>query len=668
MASRMVTWFPKTTKIPKTLMQGALTAYGKMEEFPRIIGFYAEVGRYAEVLFGKKLDQLSQTERAVVYERALEVSKKVYPNSQNVPDAIKKLSTTGTLEPFVAFQYEIFRTIYASAKIAVSDIKEGTQTKNGRMVSAGVVRLSSLIGALWGAYALNEAFNRRSGVSGEQDKAMRRRFPEWDRTGKLIITHFSPDEVAYANQSYIMPQSIPAAAIEAALKGVTPQEATLAFLKETVGIMVSDGGLVIKPLVQVATGRNEFGRSIYPEDGGKFFDVSSIAAKDVRDVATEGQNLLIGANYLLKSWAPGFITESTRWYKAARDEVGPDGQLYKVGDLIQRLAGVRVQRIDIPLQFNREAGELFSRINTARTEYGRARNRRDATPQSIEDAYQLSEQARKIVFRDLVNQIRDAELLNQPKQQILSNLREAGIPSDLLLGAINGFYVPGEKVKGLAARDRFEAMMNQPQAKRDATWAQIQAAEPMLAKAFRPLWKEWHQARTEEERMLLSLGDNDGTRARIIAQILLRQPSPEAKQAKYRDLYTRGLIRGQTYEQLQNDKVWSEARALLKVGQDANLFPAREPNATPPTNPGATLRRPPSTPSSISKFREGEVYRDRTTGQLRQYRGGQFVPVKPSPPTATPPPPPKRTSFNEGTLYKDPDTGVIRLYRNGQFV
>ena len=645
LGSRMVTWFPKGMEIPKKVMGGALSAYGKAEEFPRIIGFYAEAGRYAKALFGKDLNLLNPNERAIVYDRAVTVSKEVYPNSQAVPEAVKKLSVSGVLEPFVAFKYEVFRTTYESMRRGVKDVSEGVQTNNPRLVTAGMARLSALIGALYGAYAVNQALNETRGLSGEQDEAFRRRLPDWDRTGLLVVTDMNPQEVAYANQSYLLPQSVPVAAINAALEGKTPVEAAAMFVKETAGGMVSDGGLFIKPVMEAVTGYNEFGRRIYPRDGGKYMDVSSIQSNAVRDAATGGQNLVVGAMHVLKTAAPGFLTESMKWYKAAKEEVGPDGQVYQTGDLLQRLAGIRVQRINLPLQFERHAGELFSRLNDARTEFGRARNRKDATPASIEEAYQMSEQSRKIVFRDLVQHIRDGELLKQPKEQILTNLREAGIPSDLLLGAVNRFYVPGMKEQTISARERFEAMMMLPEAKRMAMWSSIQATEPMLAKAFRPLFKEMAQARTQEERMILALDDNDGTRARLIAQMILTQPTPTAQQVKYQELFQRGMIRGQTANQLYGDpdqaaKIWAEATVMLKNGRNPALFPQQSPDATPPTNPGATMRRPPVAPAPVpqpvapapapsSKFREGQYYKDKTTGQIRQYVNGQFVPVQP---------------------------------------
>ena len=644
--SRMVTWIPENVrKFARGALNGALSIYGKAEEFPRLIAFYGEVERYSSALFGKPSEQLTTAERAVVYDRSLAVSRDVYPNSQAVPEVVKKLSVSGILEPFVAYKWEtLFRTPYNTVKRAMDDIREGQQTRNPRLVISGVARLSSLIGAMYGAYAINEAYNKKKGVSGPQDKSIRNILPAWDKTGMLIITDLSADEIAYANQSYIMPQSIATAAIKAGLSGVTVTEAAAMFLKETAGGMVSDGGLFLKPVMEAVTGTNEFGRRIYPRDGGKFVDVSGIQSEAVRDIATKGQNLVAGTMHALRNLAPGFTSESMKWYKAAREEVGPDGQVYKIGDLAARLGGVRINRIDIPLQFERKAGELFGRFNEASTDFGRARNRKDATPESIETAYQMMEQSRKIIWRDTVEYLRDGENLNQPKDKMLKNLRESGLPSDFLLGVMNGFYVPGKKINAMTAREQFQILMSQNQKGADEMWAQIVASNPTLAKAMRPMFREVAMGRTEEDRMVLAMDDNDGTRARTIAQILLTIPDLTQRQIKFEDMSNRGLIKGQTAVQLYGDpiqsaKIWAEAKVRLQMGQ-LPLSP-REPDSTPATQAQSAMRpgpQPVATPAApppppkiepIGKFKEGGFYRDRTTGGLVRYQNGQFVPVNP---------------------------------------
>jgi hypothetical protein len=336
------------------------------------------------------------------------------------------------------------------------------------------------------------------------------------------------------------------------------------------------------------------------------------------------------------------MTEGMKWYKAAREEVGPDGQVYQTGDLLKRLAGVRVQRIDLPLQFKRHAGELFGRLNEAQTTFGNARTRKDATPESIDTAYQMLEQSRRIIWRDVVQHLRDGELLNQPKDRILKDLRESKLPADFLLGAMNGFYVPGKRDRGVTPREQFQVMLSLPAAEADAMWARIVSTDPNMAKAMRPMFREVAIGRTEEERMILAMDANDGTRAKVIAQAILNLPDDNARKAKWTEWSERGLIKGQTANLLYGDpiesaKVWAEARVRQQMGTPP--MPPREPNSTPPTNPGATMRRPAPVappppapaprPSPLTQFKEGAYYQDPTTKEVRQYVNGRFVKVQP---------------------------------------
>lgn len=670
-SNRMVTWFPKTMAIPKALIKGALWTYGKVEEFPRLIGFYAEVDRYAYAMFGRPVDDLNSQELALVYRRAVDVTKRVYPNSQMVPEVVKKMSVIGSMDPFAAYKFSVYQTTVETGKIIRADLAEAVKTSNPRLRRAALARLAGLIGGLYGAYWLNDTLNKLSGVNDQQDKALRRRLPEWDRTGMLVVTSLTPEEAAYANQSYLLPQSMITAAIKAGLEGATPMQAGAAFIKETAGSMVSDGGLILKPVMEAVTGYNEYGRRIYPRDGGKYVDVSEIQADAVRNAATGGQNLVVGTMHVLKSIEPGFSSESLKWYKAANEEVGPDGQIYKVGDLTARLMGVRVQRINLPLQFERQAGELFSRINEARTEFGRARNRKDATPESIEKAYQLSEQSRKIVYRDLVQYLNDAQLLRQDRETTLRMLQKAGIPSDFLLGAINKIYVPGTKEKEVPAREQFEAMKRLPQAEQDAEWMRVQMTDPKLHKQYQALEREREAGITSEIRMLKNLDEDNGQRARMIAQLIIDAGDEQAQEQKAQEFRSYGLTKGETGRWLYDDpelkaKTWAEARALLETGKNPNYLPlpsapSIEQPAAKPAQPRGSIEQPAPKPLQLPP--QEDVFRDGQGRLWRQLPNGKYQKV-----TEPPPVPGKKTSFIEGKLYRDPTTGVMKVYRNGQFV
>lgn len=624
LGANAVTWVPKgaVTTAAKKLGRGVVTTYGNFEELPKMVGFYAEVNRWSKAIFNKEVDALTPAEKATVYREAVNVVKEVYPNHLKVPEVFRTLSNLGALNPFVAFQYEVFRTTYATLRRGRQEFEMSIRLKNPRIAAIAASRISTTVGIIAGAVAISEGLKASKGISSEQEKELKKNMPEWDRNGMLLLLDVTPDEVAYANQSYLIPQAIISRAIQSATEGDTPAEALLSFFKTTAGEMVGeDGGLVIGPALDALAGETNLGRRIYPQDGGKYIDISGIEGENTMEAAAGAQNFIARSMYLLNKAAPGFVTESQRWYKAAKEEVGPDGQVYKMSDLTQRLFGVRVHRLNLPLQYRRRANTIAARFNTALSEFRKVRDRLDTTPAKLDEAYELSEQSRKIVFRDLVGYLRGGVIAQQPTDQMVKNLREAGVSSELIFNAITGVYTPGPKEATVTARERYDlAMRGKPEGERLATWANIQRTDPALARAWREFAREESMQRTEVDRVLLNFEERDGTRAQKAAIYILSKPTQAERDATYQGLVNRGVLRGPTLARLTaNDeasaKLWAEADQLVKTGKALNAL------ALPPS--GGPLASPPP------RYVEGRIYQDRTTKKKVRYQNGQFVPVEP---------------------------------------
>ena len=210
---------------------------------------------------------------------------------------------------------------------------------------------------------------------------------------------------------------------------------------------------------------------------------------------------------------------------------------------------------------------------------------------------------------------------------------------ELLLGAIIGVYIPGEKEAKVTARDVYLKLQQLEPGKRDAEMARLAAADPMMARRVLPYLREDLRGRTQMEKLILSLDAEDGSRAQMIALIAASQPTEAAKNLMYQHMLERGLATGVTGSWLQGEKkqnIWANARAML---DGERVLPKPSIDLTPPTEPGKTMKAPPAP-------------------AVPPQRKLRFVPDEP----------PVKTSFKEGRLYKDPTTGTIRMYRNGQFV
>lgn len=451
---------------------------------------------------------------------------------------------------------------------------EGLATKNPLLVAEGALRASSFVGMVLGALAINEQFSQRSGVSPRQEEAIKRTVPEYDKDGLLVITDLNPASVAYANQSYIMPHSLPAAAVKAALDGVSPLDAAMLGSEQLIAAAAPFGGSTwITPLKEAITGKNTFGRDLFPKDAGPFVDTSSIQSRPLQDLSIGAQTFLQRSGYFLnRAYTPGTVNTAVKWKKMAYDEVGPDGQLYDPKDLASRLVGLRVNRLDIPMQYERRASGLGDRLKLAHQDVNRLTERKDTKPDDLEFAYRMQETARKRILGDIRTYIDDGMEMLQPREKLIENLGKRGVSADLILGAINGYYVPGRKGKDPTLEERLAAVEELPQAQKDAAWNQLIASDLVTAKAMRGLKeskeKEAALGVTPEDKLFLGMSITDGSRARNVARHLIFKSGDNLKAMEplYRQMEDKRIITPEVQYQLDNPKVWSEARASLKAG------------------------------------------------------------------------------------------------------
>lgn len=553
---------PKTAKFFGKVNEGVLKAYGIMEEFPRVLGFYLEVARYKNVF-----PNMSEAE---VYQRAAKVTRDVFPNSSEVPDILKKLSLTGGVNPFVNFQYEtMFRNPYNTFRIAASDIAEGRATNNPALVNAGIKRASWFTGTVFGSMALNEALKDRSGVDDKQAASIKRLVAEHDQTGLLAIQTLTRDELAYSNQSYLIPQSIPAAAMEAALSGVSPLDASLRFGKEIYANFSGGGGTLIGPAFRAITGRSESGRQLFNKDSGKYFDVSKMESKDAQDFSLGAQRVLEGVSYVAdKSFKPGTANDITMWSRLANNEVGPDGELYRKGDLAGRLLGLRTTRLNIPDRFDRKASLLASRLNAASESFNNIEKLKTSKKEDIDGAYKIKEQARIRIFNDIKIHLEDGKNLIQPRVNMIDGLREAGVDAELISGALHGYYVTGKQGKEPSTREKFNALMALSSAQKDAAWSALKSDDINAAREMRPMFRQEQRGISSADRVLLGMNINDGTRAINIATILRLEPDDVSKSALYNDMRIKGIINREVDMQLRDPKIQARSTVSTKVDSD----------------------------------------------------------------------------------------------------
>lgn len=543
---------------------GIMNAYGKFEEAPRILGFYAEVERYRKVF--------PRATESELYDRAAKVTRAVFPNAAETPDFVRKLSLTGLGNPFISWTHETFwRNPYNTMQVAKADIAEGLATGNKRLVAAGANRAAWWTGTVAGAIAINEALRSRNGVSDRQEEAIKRIVPQWDKRGLLLIRELTPQQLAYANQNYLVPQSIPAAAIKAALSGTSPTDAAAEFTKEFVSNYYGDGGTLIGPAIQAFTGRNDFGRQLYTQDAGKYVNTAGIKNPNAQELSIKAQQGLERlADFANKAYMPGTVNEAVKWKRAMNEEVGPDGQLYDKGDLARRLGGYRLNRLDVPKQFARLGHDFGGRLREIGTQFTRVLNQPTSKPSDVENAYQIQEAGRQRVYNDVKTYLQDGVELSQKQSDMIAHLQKGGVSTELILGALSGYYVPGKKDKKPTLQERFDSLVALPEAEKQAAWGALMKDEPLVAKAMIPQFKKEVRNLTNEDKLLGGLAIDDGTRARNVARLIMMEPNENQKKALYRYYQEHRIVTPAVMMQLADPQIWAQAKSAAKGLQEAS--------------------------------------------------------------------------------------------------
>lgn len=469
--------------------------YAGSENVMRYMNWKAEMARYREAFPQLPADQLE--------EYAARVVRATTTNYAMIPDAVRKLSVGGVLGTFVNFPYEQFRHAYNMARIARDDLAQGAAQNNPALVRAGAARLAALLTAAAGTGAVAAWSLRENNITPDQDAALRRRFPSWDRNQSLIYQGRDGDNVAYMNQSYLNPQTVIINGGLAANRGQTLEEGAENALKsamETFG----GGSVLLKPGLETLLNRTERGRQISsPED--------SAAQQGVDRVS-----------YLAdRAYSPGFLNSLTRFAKGYRGETGPDGQVYTLGDAAQRLIGKRINRVNLPYRFAVEARELNHRLGDVASSYEGVRRRELARPDKIDQAYALAETRRQVVFKDLTRYLADANTLGYDPEKSIRWLRDGGVPAEFILSALDGRYTPGDREPTKSGRKLLEEIRAKPEAERLSAFVQTVTSNPRFLDTVRTALREQARGITEADRLIGAL-DTD-TRAAYLRNKLATQ-------------------------------------------------------------------------------------------------------------------------------------------------
>lgn len=395
----------KAGKLPFEVYQGVDSAF-------RIANFEVELARYSKALkIDPKNPQLRQDVANII--------KDTYPTYSRVPMAVKALRRFPLMGAFVSFPAEVIRTNLNTLNLARKEMR----TPGLREI--GAKRFAALAGTTLLPVVTSQVLNNLSGISSEEEKAMRRFVPPWSRNGNLQITKEKDGHYNYFDLKYSDPYS---------------------YLKEPLVAAMRAGG---EPDVHYW---QAFGTLIQPFTdekifASKLFDITRNTTDSGRTVWDENDSLDERTTKILthlgESITPGSAKSINRLYKAATDKKGDFGREYDLGHEAFAQFGFRTSKLDIANSLAiHKLPQSKRKINGYSGDFTREMRRTQLDdPQQLELYTKVNEDRFKewqTVHRD----IQAAQTLGVGLVKVELALQKSGFNKDEREALRNGTFIP----------------------------------------------------------------------------------------------------------------------------------------------------------------------------------------------------------------------------------
>lgn len=500
--------------------------YGGIDDLTRYAAYRSELARYSAVFPGMPEAELRR--------HAAEVTRATMPTYSAVPQVVKQLSTAGVAPPFINFTWEVFRNTLNTARVGIRDLRTGQATGNAAQMRAGAARLTALTASLGAAsvWGLSKLSRDEHGVTDDQDAALRYFSPPWNKDGTL--QYHGPasagQPVSFSNLSYLLPQAVVWQALDAARRGLDENQAGGEFVRalgEQFGTNPVKDSVVLTPAVGALTG-------LEPQTG-----------RPIPRSAVD-PTVLDRAKYFAKeAFMPLAVDWVRKMRKAQSGEQGDYGRVYSVDEQLRRLVAVRQQTLDPVKAVSWKARKQGEELNQAADIYHLQR-RRQAVPAMMDVAYQAAERERQRVFTDMQAAMKHARALGVGDDQVIEAYRTARLPAKVILGALDGRYVPLDREERVTPAQIAEGLQEKKADERRAALVELYRNDPALAGRVIGSIKEAAKNLTPRDKLIQSLAPAD--RAAYLRRQLEAQPSSEARRSWLLDLRRKGVLTDSVFQ------------------------------------------------------------------------------------------------------------------------
>lgn len=508
-----------------------LDPFGKAYSVPDIMFRVSAWENYQRFLRKAVPSFADKKNQARLEELAAKLTNDTYQNYSFLNEGLKTLSKYGVLGQFAAFSLELIRNQYNQSRLIREmlngrfgrELSEEFGTVNERAIrKEGAKRLAALTGVYAAATGGITMYNRNVGdVSEEEERAYRDDvLPEWDRTRELVLHKGKDGKIYHKNASYLIPHAQMAGVITSAMRGEDFQEAASNALGTMIEDIGGEGNFMMNAIVPAV-------QNYVP---GKEEKISKATGR------IENISERFGW-FVDEAFMPGLFRE----VKKATSETDPQ----PASQTALRQAGIRINDTTI----NEGAGfKIRSAENDLRSiarDYGRAKYR--LTGDELNAAYDELNGAYQENFQRLIGHAQGYKTLGMGESEVIKLLKDNGISGRNALLAIDGKMAELPRANRDTPTSRWEAMEGKSM---EAKRTEIRQIDD---KAMRDsLLRKWDQVRSmerrgisERDKVVMSLGVSDGTRAEYIYERMRQSESPEQVLQNYRQkrIATKEVVR-----------------------------------------------------------------------------------------------------------------------------
>lgn len=413
---------PLTTGVP--LIDGVMNRMWKVGELAaktymygdavwKVYAFESEARRYESAGYSRGQAEL----------KAADIVRKTMPTYSALPEIIQKLRRLPIVAPFISFQAEILRNTKNTIALAREELRDPA-TRH-----IGAQRLAGLLGSVALPAALAAATRAMFGVSQDEEDAMRRGVPDYEKQSRFVFVGRKDGRPEYIDISKTDPHSYISDGVLAAMRGETVEKGVKDAMGEWAKPFVQEE-LLLRPIFDIA--RNQ------KEPGGQVYNPSDTTLNQIKGVATVAT----------QPFVPAGVSPLRRLAMAATATAEQkSGTTYDTADTVkENISGQRVESVDFALALaNKARGFKAQEAQSAKLTQDMIHARGAVSPDELKDARERTVAGRQAALDEMRKDVEAAQKFGSPpmtKGQIARVLMESGVSVQDIGALFTGRQMP----------------------------------------------------------------------------------------------------------------------------------------------------------------------------------------------------------------------------------